>query len=141
MTADPDSTASLLGALRRYFLLRYREIVLREHAIVRGAFPLHDGSRLDLVRVNGGSRVHFLYRDGTPGEHLVVVHDLTLVGTEDEEVERRFVAGAIRAEASLAHFVLAPPYDAQFERVEREAVEAVGRHAQRRPHPSSHLQN
>lgn len=115
-------------ALRRFFLLRYNEEVKREYPAFRGVFPLTEGSRLDLVRINGGARVHFLYGRGEPGEHLVVIHDLMLSGRHDEEVEeRRFVRWALDIGEALAHFVVEAPFNERFDQVEAEALAAVRR--------------
>jgi hypothetical protein len=125
---DPGSADALLGSLRRFFLLRYNEHVKRNYPAFRGVFPLTEGSRLDLVRINGGDRVHFLYARGESAEHLVVIHDLTLSGRDgDAGEERRFVRWALGIESTLAHFIVEPPFEDQFERVEEEALAAVRR--------------
>lgn len=125
-----------LQALRRFFLLRYHEKVRHEYTAFRNVFPLEVGSRLDVIQINGGSRVHFLYRQGIEGEHLVVLRGLTYGGDlMDEEAERAFVRRALGIEHSLAHFILLPPYTHRFEQVEEEAIAAVARHARLRPNP------
>jgi hypothetical protein len=134
LTAAPDSTDARLQALRRFFLLRYHEAIQRGYLAFRDLFPLVGGSRLDLVRINGGHRVHFVYRGGHSGEHLVVVHDLTIeVGDAEEATERRFVRWALAIDDPLAHFIVRPPYEEAFDQVEREALAAVDRHAKLRP--------
>lgn len=134
MTAAPDSTDARLQALRRYFLLRYHEHIQRTFLAFRDLFPLVGGSRLDLVRINGGHRVHFVYREGQAGEHLVVVHDLTVeVGDAEEKTERRFVRWALNIDDPTAHFVVRPPYEDAFEQVDREALAAVERASKQRP--------
>jgi len=134
LTPAPDSTDARLQSLRRFFLLRYHEAIQREFIAFRDLFPLVGGSRLDLVRINGGHRVHFLYQEGQAGEHLVVVRDLTVDGGDaEEQTERRFVRWALNIEDPLAHFVLRPPYEDRFDQVEEEALAAVRRHARRRP--------
>lgn len=133
LTAEPDSLEGQLHALCLFFLMRYREEIVRRFPAFRGAFPLDGASRLDLVVVNGGGRVHFVYRRGEEG-HVVVMRELTLGGHgSDASAETPFVLRALDVEEPLVHFVLHPPYSGRFDRVEEEAVIAVRRHARIRP--------
>jgi hypothetical protein len=142
LDAPPDSTDARLQALRRFFLYRYQEEVQKSYPAFRDVFPFWGGSRLDLVRINGGVRVHFLYREGDAAEHLVVVHDLTVSGAaEADEREAGFVQLAVKAQAPLAHFVLRPPFEDRFDEVEQHAVAAVAQHARRRPGMRAYGQN
>ena len=134
MTDSPETVRGQLQALRQFFLFRYSEEARKRYMVFHSVFPFVQGTRLDLVQVNGGARVHFIYRQGAGGEHLVVVHDLMLdVGDAVEDQERRLVLRSLDMEGSLAHFVLRPPYTERFDLVEEEAVAAVSRHARLRP--------
>lgn len=119
-----------LAAIRRYFLYAYFEQVQRLFPLSRSFFPLANGSRLDLVQVNGGNRVHFLYRDRDDGQHHVVIHDVMMdAADQGDSAERRFVQRALRVDDSVAHFVLRPPFRDRFEDVDRLAAETVVRNA------------
>lgn len=134
MTANPETARGQLEALRRFFLFRYAEEVRRHYPAFYNSFPLSAGTRVDLVQVNGGERAHFVWQRGSDGEHLVVIHDLTISGAGvGADHEQGFVRRALELADPMAHYVLQPPFDHCYDEVEQEAVDAVARHAKIRP--------